>query len=71
MDCIAGALSSAVSPSGFNLNQVREMIAQTKTQKLSYLHIAEAASKLVDSSENMLCGKAITFLISDFVKAQL
>lgn len=71
MDCIAGALSSAVSPSGFNLNQVREMIAQIKTQEFTYLHIAEAASKLADGSENMLCGKAIAYLISDFVKAQL
>lgn len=70
MDSIAGALSSAVSPSGFTLQQVREMISMIKKQKFSYLHIAEAAFKLDDGREDKLCGKAIAFLITDFIKAQ-
>jgi len=69
MDSIAGQLSSAMSPSGFTLNQVREMIAMTRTNKISYLHICEAAAKLEDK-EDPLCGKSICFLISDFIKAQ-
>lgn len=70
MDSVAGVLSSAVSPSGFTLNQLREMISAGRTQNISYLHIAEAAAILADGRENSLCGKAIAFLISDFVKAQ-
>ena len=70
MDSISGALSSAASPSGFTLEQVREMISMTKNQKFSYLHIAEAAFKMADGRENKLCGKAIAFLVSDFIKAQ-
>lgn len=71
MDSISGALSSAASPTGFTLEQVREMIGMTKNQKFSYLHIAEAAFKMADGRENKLCGKAIAFLVSDFIKAQV
>lgn len=70
MDSITGVLSSASSPSGFTFEQVREMIAISKNQKFSYLHIAEAAFKMADGRENSLCGKTIAFLISDFIKAQ-
>lgn len=69
-DSIAGTLSSAASPSGFTVNQVRNMIAASRIQDMSYLHIAEAAATLADGRENSLCGKTIAFLISDFVKAQ-
>lgn len=70
MDCMAGALASAGSLTGFSTNQVREMIAQTKGYKLAYFHIAEGALTLADGGTNPLTGKLIATLISDFLKAQ-
>ena len=70
LDCMAGVLSSASSLTGFSVAQVREMIAQTATQKMAYLHIAEGASELSDGRKEPLIGKLIATLISDFVKAQ-
>ncbi|HUH33727.1 MAG TPA: formimidoylglutamase [Daejeonella sp.] len=71
IDCIAGSLSSAQSPSGFSAEQVRDMIVQTTIRQLFYLHIAEGAHRLDDGRENKQTGKLIAFLISDFIKAQL
>jgi formiminoglutamase len=71
LDSIAGALTSAMSPSGFRMEQVRDMIAQTIRRQLFYLHIAEGASRLDDGRESKLAGKAIAYLLSDFIKAQL
>ncbi|WP_026897320.1 arginase family protein [Daejeonella oryzae] len=71
LDCIGGALSSAISPTGFTVTQVREMITQTKLRQFFYLHIAEGAVHLTDGREDQLTGKLIATLISDFVKAQL
>ena len=71
LDSIAGSLSSAMSPSGFSTEQVRDMIAQTTIRQLFYLHIAEGAIRLDDGRESDQTGKLIAFLISDFIKAQL
>lgn len=71
LDSIAGVLSSAMSPCGFHLQQVRDMIAQTTIRQLFYLHIAEGASRLDDGQESKQTGKLIACLISDFIKAQL
>lgn len=71
LDSIAGALTSAMSPSGFSADQVRDMIAQTAVQQFLYLHVAEGAGKLDDGRENPQTGKLIAYLISDFIKAQL
>lgn len=70
LDSIAGTLSSATSPSGFSLEQVRDMIAQTTRRQLFYLHIAEGASRLDDGRESVFAGKSIAYLLSDFMKAQ-
>jgi formiminoglutamase len=70
MDSIAGVLSSAVSPDGFSLLQVRDMIAQTRIRQLFYLHIAEGAAKMDNGRESDQTGKMISYLISDFIKAQ-
>ena len=70
LDCISGTLSSAISPAGFSLQQVRELVYQTMPFKMSYLHIAEGASVLDDGRKSDLTGKAIAYLITDFIKAQ-
>ncbi|NEU09036.1 formimidoylglutamase [Flavihumibacter sp. R14] len=70
LDSISGVLTSAMSPTGFTTEQVRDMIAQTVTRQLFYLHIAEGASRLDDGRESKLTGKVIAYLLSDFIKAQ-
>ena len=71
LDSMAGVLSSAVSPDGFTLLQVRDMIAQTRIRQLFYLHIAEGASKMDDGRQSDQTGKTIAYIVSDFIKAQL
>lgn len=70
LDCISGTLSSAVSPAGFTLQQVRELVYQTVPFKLGYLHLAEGASALTDGRQSDLTGKTLAYLVTDFIKAQ-
>jgi formiminoglutamase len=71
LDSISGALTSAMSPSGFSVEQIRDMIFQTRIRQFFYLHIAEGAGKLDNGHEDLQTGKLIGYLISDFIKAQL
>lgn len=71
LDSITDVLSSAVSPTGFNVCQVRELIAQTKLRQFFYLHIAEGVYHSADGRKNPMLGKLIATLITDFIKAQL
>lgn len=68
LDSIANVLSSAVTPSGFALNDVRKLILSDQKQ-YSYLHICEGATKLADGRTDLTTGKTIAYLISDFIKA--
>ncbi|HEY0899255.1 MAG TPA: formimidoylglutamase [Sphingobacteriaceae bacterium] len=70
LDCISGTLSSAMSPAGFSLQQVRELVYQTQPFKMGYLHISEGATELRDGRRGDLTGKTIAYLITDFIKAQ-
>ncbi len=68
LDSIENLLSSATGPSGFTLNEIREiLLAQDKSY--SYLHICEGAASLADGRTEATMGKAITYLVSDFIKA--
>lgn len=68
MDSIANAPSSAQSSSGFHLNQVREIVYKASGIKnAAYLHISEAAPSL-DTTDQFQIGKAITYLITDFIR---
>src|SRR5690606_28735397 len=70
MDSIAHAPSSARSSSGFQLNQVREIVYKAGSIKnAAYLHICEAAPKL-DSEDHFQIGKALSYLITDFIRTQ-
>ncbi len=65
-DAIAGFPSSAVSPTGFCLNEVREFVRESANEKnCCYLHICEAISR-----NDFATGKAISFLVTDFLKAR-
>lgn len=65
LDSIAGVSASATSPSGFSVEQIRSAIYQTKTYPMAYLHICEGIAE-----NQATLPKLISFLISDFIKAQ-
>lgn len=67
LDCICNTLASATTPSGFTLNEVRQLVLTIK-EDLSYLHICEGAYQLNDGRKNETIGQTIAYLISDFMK---
>jgi len=69
LDCIQNVLSSAETPSGFAVNDIRKLIL-TIGKEFSYLHISEGATRLLDGRVSKLTSKLIAYLVSDFVKAQ-
>lgn len=68
LDSIANVLSSASSPSGFSLNDIRAIVL-SRTKKFSYLHLCEGAIELADGRHDLTTGQTIAFLISDFIKS--
>ena len=63
-DAIANFPSSAVSPSGFSLEEVRELLKMAaKEKKCIYLHICEASGNGLFPT-----GKSLSFLVTDFLK---
>lgn len=69
MDAIAYMPSSASSPSGFNLDTVRYMVFKAGAHKnAAYLHLCEAAPNPEDPEQMRMAGKAMAFLISDFIR---
>ncbi|MFC3561299.1 formimidoylglutamase [Pedobacter jamesrossensis] len=69
LDSIQNVLSSAETPSGFSVNDIRKLILTNK-RKFSYLHISEGATRLLDGRVSKLTSKLIAYLVSDFAKAQ-
>lgn len=65
-DAIANFQSSAMTPSGFSVNEVRNFIDLLKNQSPHYLHICEASAK-----ENPMIGKALAYFVSDFIRRDL
>lgn len=67
LDSIAQVLSSATTPSGFALNDIRKLLL-TNSKEFGYLHICEGAAQLSDGRIAHTIGKTIAYLISDFIK---
>jgi len=67
LDCIQNVLSSAETPSGFAVNEIRKLIL-TSAKKFSYLHICEGATRMLDGRVSKLTAKLVAYLVSDFVK---
>jgi len=64
-DSIAGFPSSAKSPSGFSVDQVRSFIQLTaKNKHCRYFHICEAAPTGKEAAQ---VGKTLSYFISDFI----
>jgi formiminoglutamase len=71
VDCIEKVLSSALTPSGINALLARQYINFTATDcKTAYLFISEGACQLIDGKKDDSTGKLISYLVSDFIKAQ-
>jgi formiminoglutamase len=68
LDCIQNVLSSAETPSGFAVNDIRKLVL-TNAKKFSYLHICEGATRMLDGRVSKLTAKLIAYLVSDFMKA--
>lgn len=66
MDSIAYMPSSALSPSGWTLDQVRQFTHHfAKTQKhVAYLNLTEAAP--ISETDSLIVGKALSYLVRDF-----
>ena len=63
-DAIANFPSSAVSPSGLSLEEVRALVQLVAKEKnCCYLHICEAVA-----TENYATGKALSYFVTDFIK---
>ena len=69
MDSISFMPSSAMGPSGWKLEDARKYILELKhsKRKISYLHLPEAAP--TTSEEKLIVGKALAYLIHDFIHA--
>ncbi len=67
MDSIAYMPSSAYTPSGITVDQARLYVRKMASlEKVCYLHLPEAAPK--NEQEELIVGKALTYLVTDFVK---
>ena len=66
-DAIENIPSSAKTPSGFSVSKTRQFVSHfAKNKNAVYLHICEAAPK--KKEENQI-GKLISYLITDFIRA--
>lgn len=70
LDAIPNIASSAMTISGFSVEQLRQFIhVFGKHKNAAYLHICEGAPDLGEEKNNHLIGKLIGYLITDFMKA--
>lgn len=71
LDALPLVPSSAMTPSGFSVEEVRQFIYFFgKHQNACYLHICEGAPALDTETNNHMVGKLIGYLMTDFVKAK-
>lgn len=68
MDSIALMPSSAFSPSGWSLDQIRALVLKLGHIKpeIAYLNLTEAAP--LDERDDIIVGKALSYLVRDFVR---
>ncbi len=68
MDSIAYMPSSAMSPTGWSIEQARKyiQILRKSQRKIAYLHLTEAAPET--NEEKLVTGKALAYLVHDFIR---
>jgi formiminoglutamase len=71
LDAIPFIASSAMTPSGFSIEELRRFIYYfSKHKNAAYIHICEGAPSLDNDKTNHLVGKLIGYLITDFMKGK-
>jgi formiminoglutamase len=71
LDCIERTLSSAATPAGISALQARQFVNYAAMHtRPAYLHICEGAVQLHDGRKDDITGKLISYMVSDFIKAQ-
>jgi len=72
LDSIENTLSSAMTPNGISSLHARQYMNFVATDsKVAYVHICEGATRLDTGEDSSTTGKLISYLISDFVKANM
>lgn len=70
LDAIPNIASSAMTLSGFSIEELRQFIYFFgKNKNATYLHICEGAPDLGEEKNNHLIGKLIGYLVTDFIKS--
>jgi formiminoglutamase len=70
LDAIPGIASSAMTISGFSVEELRRFISKLGNHdNAAYLHICEGAPDLAEPQYAHLVGKLIGYLVTDFIKA--
>ena len=70
LDSIPNIACSAMTLSGFSVEQLRQFISYfAKNKNATYLHICEGAPDLGEEKNNHLIGKLIGYLVTDFMKS--
>jgi formiminoglutamase len=70
LDAIPNIACSAMTMSGFSVEQLRQFISFfAKYKNATYLHICEGAPDLGEDKNNHLIGKLIGYLVTDFIKS--
>ena len=70
LDAIPNIASSAMTLSGFSVEELRQFISFfSKNKNATYLHICEGAPDLGEEKNNHLIGKLIGYLVTDFIKS--
>ena len=70
LDAIPNIASSAMTLSGFSIEELRQFITFfAKNKNAAYLHICEGAPDLCEEKNNHLIGKLIGYLVTDFIKS--
>ena len=71
LDSLPNIPSSAMTLSGFSVEEVRHFISHIGKHKNSkYIHICEGAPELGDEKNSHLVGKLIGYLVTDFMKSK-
>lgn len=70
LDAIPMMASSAITPSGFSAESLREFLHYFgKSKNAAYLHLCEGAPSLDSDKNPQLIGKFMAYLVTDFIKA--
>lgn len=71
VDAIENVASSAMSPNGFSTTEARQFVhLMASHPNARYLHLCEGSPDMNMMPENML-GKLLSYLATDFIKAQI